>query len=214
VRRSVPTIPAKPRRPTGEPRSGAISTAFSRARESQSEPTNPRRQEQDVEQARRVVGCGDLSRIPPFGRRGLIRVDGRGRRCRTKDVTQQYQRSEHQQRCPESLVVSRACRPVPDRLRLPCAMRGRRVHGLSLRWRHIRAGMLSVGLPELPTRWRRRLVWIGRLPRRRSPSRGWLRPARWRPKAPSRCHRRARPVGIHPCPVLSVNPKIGKRSSL
>jgi hypothetical protein len=65
MRRSVPTIPAKPRRPTSEPdpeRSALRSPGRGGARVSH----NPRRQEHDVEQAGRVVGCEDLSRISQF----------------------------------------------------------------------------------------------------------------------------------------------------
>ena len=67
--------------------------------------------------------------------------------------------------------------------------------------------MLGVGLPELPTQWHRRPLWIGCPPRRGSPSHGWLRPVRRGPEAPSPCRWLARPVGIHPCPVPPVNPE-------
>ena len=177
----MPTIPAKPRRPTGEPdleRSARRSPGHGRARASRQSTSGA-----SGSKAGRAVGGDDLSRIPPFGRRSLIRVDGRRSRCRPKDVAQHHQGSEHQQRCPEPLVRSRACRPVPDRLGRRCVIARIWVHGLSLG--QSRIGMLGVGLPELPTRWRRRPLWIGRPPRRGSPSYGLLRPARRGPEAPS-----------------------------
>ena len=76
-----------------------------------------------------------------------------------------------------------------------------------LRRGRIRAGMLSVGFPELPTRWRRRPLWIGRPPRRGSPSYGLLRPARRGPEPPSHRRRLVRLVGIHPCPRPSSKPR-------